>query len=560
MYWKRLLESESHVSGAERKSPLAEMYERLSSVPLSRADRSQVRSLVSSLLFKSPHPPADALYRCISNGKLVDLDLRGVSLRELLERELLPDNKLQIANCVLDEMSFDFTRVMFETLRAERDVKKVSVEFSSCVMAFRDEVADRTLGFQASFSGCLFCTIAAIQAEESAELSVQLRTGPSFRFEGIKFGRCVFWGVSIPSCSRFLFEECFFIDCEFLRSLSMGAFGGVDGRPGTVFKKTMWIDCEVGKIEVYRVKFSGLHTQCIRFHRECRFFECSFSDVHLSRLDFAAISEDGGLTIRQLKEINLRHDLAELRKEFSGFLSVLHLCLICLFVLPYVFFVFGRVMADRSQELGGIYGRVTELAVRADGVVRKVEKLSEESERVVQRVRELSVAAAGVVKGQSANRAEAAEQLQSSSDGSKGLDPLVGTESQGAEPVIVASDSFITSPSDRTITAAWHLPLYQQLCYFMVSGGDSNSTFKPQWWAVGCFTFFGVYNGLRGWILWKTKRLEHEETVTGLPSDFSFDSSPGTYWIFWIIRVMFWFGLIATMGNLWIYFRQPFPV
>jgi hypothetical protein len=79
----------------------------------------------------------------------------------------------------------------------------------------------------------------------------------------------------------------------------------------------------------------------------------------------------------------------------------------------------------------------------------------------------------------------------------------------GAEPA---------RPSDgeewtRVIYGLWH---------YIRSGGDGHGSGEPTaWWAVLIFAFLLVYNGLRFILLWKTKVLELEQEVTGLPARFS---------------------------------------
>lgn len=62
--------------------------------------------------------------------------------------------------------------------------------------------------------------------------------------------------------------------------------------------------------------------------------------------------------------------------------------------------------------------------------------------------------------------------------------------------------------------------------YFILSGGESWTSFSPQYLPLTSFVVFMFYNVLRAVLLWKTKQLETVEKTTELPADFYLATSP----------------------------------
>lgn len=71
------------------------------------------------------------------------------------------------------------------------------------------------------------------------------------------------------------------------------------------------------------------------------------------------------------------------------------------------------------------------------------------------------------------------------------------------------------------------ISLGRSLWNFIQSGGTTWVNPQLKLLPFGCFVLFSLYNVLRITLLWKTARLETDQFVTKIPSDFSLDTSPG---------------------------------
>ena len=82
--------------------------------------------------------------------------------------------------------------------------------------------------------------------------------------------------------------------------------------------------------------------------------------------------------------------------------------------------------------------------------------------------------------------------------------------------------AYSAAPSAETIS------LGRSLWNFIWSGGVTWTKAELNAVSFICFVLFSLYNVLRITFLWKTARLETDQFVTKIPSDFSLDTSP--YW------------------------------
>lgn len=103
------------------------------------------------------------------------------------------------------------------------------------------------------------------------------------------------------------------------------------------------------------------------------------------------------------------------------------------------------------------------------------------------------------------------------------------------------------------------VPLYYQLICYAATAGESNTElkFKPIQLILLLFTF--VYSSFRAFMLYTTKRLEHEEVVKELPSQFSLTFRPKTRWCFQFVKYGFAVNLLVAICHTLNFMAQGFP-
>ncbi|MFN6027869.1 MAG: hypothetical protein ACK49E_27225, partial [Planctomyces sp.] len=158
-----------------------------------------------------------------------------------------------------------------------------------------------------------------------------------------------------------------------------------------------------------------------------------------------------------------------LRKQFGGFLALVHGVLVLAFCSPYVAFICGRLLAHNAATLQALSG------IAADAVVSRS-------------------------------------------------------------------------------------PLITQLLFYGLSGGKTNAALTIDWISTISIAFFVFYNSVRVYLLFLTKKLEHEEFVSGMPSDFSFYNRPGIFAVFSLSQHLFYISIVASVWNLWVFFRREVPL
>lgn len=98
--------------------------------------------------------------------------------------------------------------------------------------------------------------------------------------------------------------------------------------------------------------------------------------------------------------------------------------------------------------------------------------------------------------------------------------------------------------------------LLSAMARFIVSGGQN---WKAGWiinaGSLLAFMVYFAYNVARGALLWKTKRLETRQEVSGLPVRFSLSDSPWRQ-CYLVANGLFWFALVAVGYNTWHFLMQ----
>ena len=102
-------------------------------------------------------------------------------------------------------------------------------------------------------------------------------------------------------------------------------------------------------------------------------------------------------------------------------------------------------------------------------------------------------------------------------------------------------------------------PLGIQLLKFALSGGETSREWAPSLYATSLFALFLLLNLARLRLLWKTKLLEHEENVTGLPSDFTFSKSPLDSYLYQGMRFGFWIIIFLGVLNTLMFLANEYP-
>ncbi len=283
------------------------------------------------------------------------------------------------------------------------------------------------------------------------------------RLSGTRFSQCKFSGEYDDA----RFTQCRFWKCEF----------------GT----SRFSKCDFSRASLVEVAMSG----------DTVFQNCNVKKMEVTRLDLLGLKDFGGLTIKQRKEMNIRHDLADLRASFSGFMQWLHLLAILMFVSPYIWFVCAKAM-DKTR---------LDVAIKLAPLV-------------------------DILEGN--------EVLQSTSRGRQFVQDSVSARAR--------------------LYSIPEMPLVYQLWFYALSCGETNSELRINVWGVALLQFVLVYNLARAYLLWFTKTKEHEEVVTELPSRFSFSFYPKTRTAYNFVKYAFVVNIAASFGNLIIFSLRDFPV
>jgi len=105
--------------------------------------------------------------------------------------------------------------------------------------------------------------------------------------------------------------------------------------------------------------------------------------------------------------------------------------------------------------------------------------------------------------------------------------------------------------------------LLRAFCRFIATGGNAwkqTLTFASiNWISLTSFLTYATYNVARGFLLWKTKRLETEEQVKGLPVKFSLKRERRWELCYRFCRAMFWVAVAAVIINTFNFLQVKLP-
>ena len=105
------------------------------------------------------------------------------------------------------------------------------------------------------------------------------------------------------------------------------------------------------------------------------------------------------------------------------------------------------------------------------------------------------------------------------------------------------------------------IPLLFALFNYIVSGGVKWQSFSPSW-MLSVFLIYLIYNAARFALLYKTKRLETRQAVTGIPIQFSFQDKKDVIWL-WCFRackIGFWFSFLLVAWNTTWFLMMRIPL
>jgi uncharacterized protein YjbI with pentapeptide repeats len=105
------------------------------------------------------------------------------------------------------------------------------------------------------------------------------------------------------------------------------------------------------------------------------------------------------------------------------------------------------------------------------------------------------------------------------------------------------------------------IPLWEALARFIVTGGNNwQNSWQPAWQSFIPFLIVLSYNVARLALLWKTKRLESDEAITGLPTRFSLESTTGWRFLFRITKWGYWVAILLVLANTWHFMCMRIPI
>ncbi len=216
------------------------------------------------------------------------------------------------------------------------------------------------------------------------------------------------------------------------------------------------------------------------------------------------------LTHGQRMDLIIVDDLATLRAEFSGVWGAVHLLGVVVFLLPYLWFLVEQVVASKSLFV-------------ADSTFLTVEQWADAA-RIDNAVR--------------------------TTDGFK-----YAAASQIGRTAAEWRARFNQSESKE-------ITILSALCRYVWNGGQQwREGYSLNPGSLIRFSIVGLYNILRLILLWKTKRLETEESVRRLPVRFSlgtgFNSWQGVYKF---NRIGYWITLLLIAYNTYSFMLSPIRI
>ena len=103
--------------------------------------------------------------------------------------------------------------------------------------------------------------------------------------------------------------------------------------------------------------------------------------------------------------------------------------------------------------------------------------------------------------------------------------------------------------------------MLEALARYIWSGGENwQSTASLNFVAFSTFVLYLTYNVARGCLLWKTKKLETQQLVSGLPVSFSLDKHWWWKTLFRITRWGFWIAIALATYHLLHFLTMEVPI
>lgn len=105
------------------------------------------------------------------------------------------------------------------------------------------------------------------------------------------------------------------------------------------------------------------------------------------------------------------------------------------------------------------------------------------------------------------------------------------------------------------------MSLLQALLRFIVTGGgDWKHTWTPAVLPLVTFAFFFAYNMARLALLWKTKQLETQQMITGVPVEFSLQTAKPWNCLYQFARLFFIVAMLAAAINTFHFMMKQIPI
>lgn len=265
--------------------------------------------------------------------------------------------------------------------------------------------------------------------------------------------------------------------------------------------------------DLREANLSGADLRNANFDYKTNMSGATVKGVKIYKFELEQLKDYGGLTLKQLREMEIIYDLGKLRQSFSGWMSFIHVLFLVLFLTPYVFYIVKQITISNL-----IYNSV------------------EQSKKVKNDIEGRLQATGNIINN---DLKEEIKKLPLSSEMAKNILERIEQKINEQNKNILEKVS-VEKPNETSLA--------KSLCDYIVTNH------------VYVFYFLFIYNLLRGLLLWKTKSLENLEAIQGLSSDFTFESNKSWYVFYvcmcWLTYVNGFLVLyrICLFGNEVVYF------
>lgn len=211
------------------------------------------------------------------------------------------------------------------------------------------------------------------------------------------------------------------------------------------------------------------------FDAETNLERAKVKGAKIYKFELEQLKDYGGMTLKKLREMEIVYDLGTLRRTFGGWMSLVHIVALVLFVSPYIFYLGSQIVISRVIDSSMTQSIDVKSKMENELTVGK-EKLNDILEKELDKV------------------------------------PLVTEQKEKVLEIVKKeiNDQNKNAVNNLSIKKPKETTIWWTLLSYIV-----NNDFK-------IFCFLLVYNLLRILLLWKTKSLEHIEAIQGLCSDFTF--------------------------------------